>query len=535
MSRHRHSAAPVGPQARAPVVMMVLVVLAGRAALAQEVSSNQDLVEKFSCEGRAAGFYADIPSGCQMYHNCDEAGRVFTHTCPERTLFQQRTMVCDHWYMVECSGAAPPPPAAPPRPRPSARRSPPLQVQAAPAGGADPARKRHSQRVVATFPYQRGNESTNQNSNVRSSNSQDRLESFKISSNSQEKLESFKISSSPQDKLESFKISSSPQDKLESFKISSSPQEKLESFKISSSPQEKLESFKISSSPQEKLESFKISSLPSTTPRSFDPVTPSTIVSSPPHIAFSSTPPNVFSSTPRSSVIVSSPRPFVSSAARIERVERPIGTFVPIIPFHSVEQNREREFRNLNRPIPTVGRAKIERVFKESVLGSPGSAVVSQVQYISPFREPKAEFQFPSTTPRTTSQATPSFIENKYNNNPYFESYFRTSYAFESTTTSKPVQTTTRSYVRQEEEDISENKVELVIPDPRKMFYIPESNYDPGESAKEGGTVLVIELPGKNSMKFQRVGVTEARNHDCPQCHPSFLLPGLCRPCVLIR
>ncbi|GLG98242.1 Carbohydrate-binding protein [Gryllus bimaculatus] len=472
------------------------------------VSSNQDLVEKFSCEGRAAGFYADIPSGCQMYHNCDEAGRVFTHTCPERTLFQQRTMVCDHWYMVECSGASPPP-AAPPRPRPSARRSPPLQVQAAPAGGADPARKRHSQRVVATFPYQRGNESTNQNSNVRSSNSQDRLKSFKISSNSQEKLES--------------------------FKISSSPQEKLESFKISSSPQEKLESFKISSSPQEKLESFKISSLPSTTPRSFDPVTPSTIVSSPPHVAFSSTPPNVFSSTPRT-VIASSPRPFVSSAARIERVERPIGTFVPIIPFHNVEQNREREFRNLNRPVPTVGRAKIERVFKESVLSSPGAAVISQVQYISPFREPKAEFQFPSTTPRTTSQATPSFIENKYNNNPYFESYFRTSYAFESTTTSKPVQTTTtRSYVRQEEEDISENKVELVIPDPRKMFYIPESNYDPGESAKEGGTVLVIELPGKNSMKFQRVGVTEARNHDCPQCHPSFLLPGLCRPCVLIR
>ncbi|RZB40969.1 hypothetical protein BDFB_005302 [Asbolus verrucosus] len=34
---------------------------------------------------------------------CDGLGRQFSYTCPNATLFQQRMLICDHWYMVNCS------------------------------------------------------------------------------------------------------------------------------------------------------------------------------------------------------------------------------------------------------------------------------------------------------------------------------------------------------------------------------------------------------------------------------------------------
>ncbi|XP_063709408.1 uncharacterized protein LOC134837941 [Culicoides brevitarsis] len=60
---------------------------------------------KFSCVGRPAGYYADIETGCQLYHMCDGQGRQFTNICPNATLFQQRMLICDHWYMVDCDRA----------------------------------------------------------------------------------------------------------------------------------------------------------------------------------------------------------------------------------------------------------------------------------------------------------------------------------------------------------------------------------------------------------------------------------------------
>ncbi|XP_030373962.1 mucin-5AC isoform X2 [Scaptodrosophila lebanonensis] len=59
----------------------------------------------FSCTGRPAGYYADVETGCQIYHMCDGLGRQFSYTCPNTTLFQQRMLICDHWYMVNCSKA----------------------------------------------------------------------------------------------------------------------------------------------------------------------------------------------------------------------------------------------------------------------------------------------------------------------------------------------------------------------------------------------------------------------------------------------
>lgn len=34
---------------------------------------------------------------------CDGLGRQFSYSCPNTTLFQQRMLICDHWYMVNCS------------------------------------------------------------------------------------------------------------------------------------------------------------------------------------------------------------------------------------------------------------------------------------------------------------------------------------------------------------------------------------------------------------------------------------------------
>lgn len=36
---------------------------------------------------------------------CDGLGRQFSYACPNTTLFQQRMLICDHWYMVNCSKA----------------------------------------------------------------------------------------------------------------------------------------------------------------------------------------------------------------------------------------------------------------------------------------------------------------------------------------------------------------------------------------------------------------------------------------------
>ncbi|XP_039493583.1 mucin-2 isoform X1 [Drosophila santomea] len=72
-----------------------------------KTNAASQLMQKtsFSCAGRPAGYYADVETGCQVYHMCDGLGRQFSYTCPNTTLFQQRMLICDHWYMVNCSKA----------------------------------------------------------------------------------------------------------------------------------------------------------------------------------------------------------------------------------------------------------------------------------------------------------------------------------------------------------------------------------------------------------------------------------------------
>ncbi|XP_031633705.1 mucin-2 [Contarinia nasturtii] len=83
--------------------LLLVVIVAGQNSL----FSNPSQIPKtnFNCKGRPAGYYADVQAGCQIYHMCDGLGRQFSYSCPNTTLFQQRMLICDHWYMVNCSKA----------------------------------------------------------------------------------------------------------------------------------------------------------------------------------------------------------------------------------------------------------------------------------------------------------------------------------------------------------------------------------------------------------------------------------------------
>ncbi|XP_054747055.1 mucin-5AC [Anastrepha obliqua] len=93
-----------------PVLIWLLscyYLLTGTEGQSENAIGAHRVFEKtsFSCSGRPAGYYADVETGCQVYHMCDGLGRQFSYSCPNTTLFQQRMLICDHWYMVNCSRA----------------------------------------------------------------------------------------------------------------------------------------------------------------------------------------------------------------------------------------------------------------------------------------------------------------------------------------------------------------------------------------------------------------------------------------------
>jgi len=50
------------------------------------------------------GFYADVDAGrCQVFDRCDVNGNLTSYLCPNMTLFNQITLICDWWYNVDCS------------------------------------------------------------------------------------------------------------------------------------------------------------------------------------------------------------------------------------------------------------------------------------------------------------------------------------------------------------------------------------------------------------------------------------------------
>jgi hypothetical protein len=93
-----------------------------------------------------------------------------------------------------------------------------------------------------------------------------------------------------------------------------------------------------------------------------------------------------------------------------------------------------------------------------------------------------------------------------------------------------------------ENEDSFGNTVELRLLDHRWMFFIPDADEDfggPSSSGRQTGntTGLSISVPGNSHVMHFRhdAEFTADHNLDCPRCHPGFLVPGTCHPCVIIR
>ncbi|XP_063908062.1 uncharacterized protein LOC135126155 isoform X1 [Zophobas morio] len=55
----------------------------------------------FTCAGRHYGYYADVASGCQAYHLCEQ-NTAASFLCTNGTLFNEQFQVCDQFYNVRC-------------------------------------------------------------------------------------------------------------------------------------------------------------------------------------------------------------------------------------------------------------------------------------------------------------------------------------------------------------------------------------------------------------------------------------------------
>lgn len=58
----------------------------------------------FSCDGRPDGYYADVETGCQVYHVCASQAIPVKNSflCNNGSIFNQERFVCDWWPNVDC-------------------------------------------------------------------------------------------------------------------------------------------------------------------------------------------------------------------------------------------------------------------------------------------------------------------------------------------------------------------------------------------------------------------------------------------------
>ena len=65
--------------------------------MADSNSIRENIVDEFTCEGRAYGYYADVANDCQLFHVCypvqypDGQEEMFkwSFICPNQTIFDQ--------------------------------------------------------------------------------------------------------------------------------------------------------------------------------------------------------------------------------------------------------------------------------------------------------------------------------------------------------------------------------------------------------------------------------------------------------------
>merc|ERR1712212_1256419 len=98
----------------AQVIKSVIVAMVGQEVEGSGIglpAGYQDILtrsynpESFSCEGQDYGYYADVESGCEIFHIClpiqDNDGIVtstakYSFFCGNGTVFDQQALVCNH-------------------------------------------------------------------------------------------------------------------------------------------------------------------------------------------------------------------------------------------------------------------------------------------------------------------------------------------------------------------------------------------------------------------------------------------------------
>jgi hypothetical protein len=141
-------------------------------------------------------------------------------------------------------------------------------------------------------------------------------------------------------------------------------------------------------------------------------------------------------------------------------------------------------------------------------------------------------------------------VPDAYTNNSFLQHLTEDFTVSTSTTVPHSTEETTTPLVNisaDESKDDLNNSVQIHLLDPRRMFFIPQSDKNRAESGnydlQTGNvTLLFINVPltsdnGNQSLMHFRDDaiVAEGRNPNCLRCHPNFLLPGTCHPCVIIR
>ncbi|XP_050305881.1 U-scoloptoxin(01)-Cw1a-like [Anthonomus grandis grandis] len=61
---------------------------------------------EFSCIGKLDWhYYADVDTGCQVFHICQSQYNKISFLCPIGSVFSQRNLVCEWWYNVDCKNS----------------------------------------------------------------------------------------------------------------------------------------------------------------------------------------------------------------------------------------------------------------------------------------------------------------------------------------------------------------------------------------------------------------------------------------------
>ncbi|KAK8773414.1 hypothetical protein V5799_012050 [Amblyomma americanum] len=88
--------AAAAPRPLLPLLLLLLALSPGAGGDAQRGSPLLLPDVKFSCRGRATGYYADVELRCSVFHYCGPEADRYSFVCPPKSTFNQRLLMCDY-------------------------------------------------------------------------------------------------------------------------------------------------------------------------------------------------------------------------------------------------------------------------------------------------------------------------------------------------------------------------------------------------------------------------------------------------------